>query len=39
MRGFIRYLCGIWKNFFLLKMMGGMEKDVCTWYFILMEDG
>jgi hypothetical protein len=27
------------ENSFLLKMMKGMEKDVHTWYVILMEDG
>jgi hypothetical protein len=23
----------------LWRVVGGMEKDVCTWYVILMEDG
>jgi hypothetical protein len=27
------------ENSSLLKVMGGMEKNVCTWYVILMEDG
>jgi hypothetical protein len=27
------------ENSSLLKMMAGMEKDVRTWYVILMEDG
>jgi len=24
---------------YLWKVMGGMEKNVCIWYVILMEDG
>jgi len=27
------------ENYFLLRVMGGMEKDVHIWYVILMEDG
>jgi hypothetical protein len=27
------------ENYFLLKVMGRMEKDVGTWYVILMEYG
>jgi hypothetical protein len=27
------------ENSSILRMMGGMEKDVRTWYVILMEDG
>jgi hypothetical protein len=27
------------ENSSLLRVMGGMEKNVYTWYVILMEDG
>jgi hypothetical protein len=27
------------ENSSLLRMIGGMEKDIHTWYVILMEDG
>jgi len=27
------------ENASLLRVMGGMEKDICTWYVILMKDG
>jgi hypothetical protein len=39
MKEFIRNFLWDMENFFVLKVGGGMENDVCTWYVILMEDG